>query len=133
MLWPLVKKRQGEEPVSTQTEAELFHTTGKIHTTRTSNTVQSLPSQVKNEPVLLSITEQLGVEIPNGEQSGILNPDAPAGTHWLHQDIVLAIEERGSGILVQRLHVVPGRQRWPVIHAATGMPFLNLEEIHLQR
>lgn len=109
-MWPLVKRRQGQEPVSTQTEAELFHSTEKIHITRTSSAVQSLPSQMKNEPVLLSNTEQLGVELVNGEQSDILNPDAPASTHWLHQDIVLAVEECGSGILVQRLHVVPGGQ-----------------------
>lgn len=46
------------------------------------------------------------------------SPDVPAGTYWLHQDIVFAIQERGPGILVQRLHVVPGGQRWPVVHTA---------------
>lgn len=59
-------------------------------------------------------------------------PAFPAGTHRLHQDIVLAIEEGGSGVLVQGLHVVPGRQGWPVIHAATGMSFLDLQEARPQ-
>lgn len=56
------------------------------------------------------------------------SPALPAGTHRLYQDIVLAVQESGSGILVQGLHVVPGRQGWPVIHAATGMSFLDLQE-----
>lgn len=48
-------------------------------------------------------------------------------THRLHQDVVFAIQEGGPGVLVQRLYVIPGRQGGPVIHAATGVPFLDLE------
>lgn len=57
---------------------------------------------------------------------------APLSTHWLHQDVVFAIEQCGPRVLVQRLHVIPGRQRRPVVHTATRMPLLNLEEIHQQ-
>lgn len=48
------------------------------------------------------------------------------GTHRLNQNIVLSIEQGGPGILVQRFYIVPGRDGWSVVHAATGMPLLDL-------
>lgn len=47
-------------------------------------------------------------------------------TYRLHQDVVFAVQEGGPGVLVEGLHVVSGREGQPVIHAAAGMPLLDL-------
>ncbi len=46
----------------------------------------------------------------------------------LHQYVVLAEQEGGSGILMKRLHIVSGGGggRCPFIHTTTGVSFLNL-------
>ena len=49
-------------------------------------------------------------------------------SHRLNKNVVFAIEKGGTGVLMQGLHVVAGREGWPVIHAATGMPLLDLVE-----
>lgn len=124
----MVKNGQGEEPVFPPRLQQSSSIHGRICITQTStNTTHSLSSQVKN--MLFSIQEQSGLQRSRAE---LPRPGVPAGTHRLHQDIVLAVQERGSGILVQGLHVVPGRQGWPVIHAATGVSLLNLQETHPQ-
>lgn len=41
-------------------------------------TAQSLPSQSRNEPVLFSTKEQLGIELPGGEQSSTAKPRCPS-------------------------------------------------------
>ena len=43
----------------------------------------------------------------------------PDISHRLNQNVVLAIEERGPGVLVQGLNIVTGRKGWSVVHAAT--------------
>lgn len=47
-------------------------------------------------------------------------------SHRLDQNIVLAIEQGGPGVLVQGLYIVTGREGRPVVHAATRMPLLDL-------
>lgn len=47
-------------------------------------------------------------------------------TYRLHQDVVLAKKQRGSGILMQGFHVLSCPHQRAVVHAATGLPLLNL-------
>ena len=47
-------------------------------------------------------------------------------SHRLNENIVLAIQQGGPGVLVQGLHIVTGREGWAVIHAATRVPLLDL-------
>lgn len=47
-------------------------------------------------------------------------------SHRLNENVVLAIQQGGPGVLVQGLHIVAGREGWAVIHAATRKPLLDL-------
>lgn len=47
-------------------------------------------------------------------------------SHRLDQHVVLAVEQGGTGVLMQGLHIVTGREGGPVVHAAARMPFLDL-------
>lgn len=53
-------------------------------------------------------------------------------TYGLHQDVVLAEEQRGSGVLVQGLHVVPRPHEGPVVYAAARLPLLDLRRTTTQ-
>lgn len=68
-----------------------------------------------------------------GNSSSITWSQTPSGrtgpkmnSHRLNQNVVLAIEQGGPGVLVQGLYIVTGGEGRPVIHAATRMPFLDL-------
>ena len=47
-------------------------------------------------------------------------------TYGLHQDVVLAEEQCGSGVLVERLHVIPRPHQRPVVHTAARLSLLDL-------
>lgn len=50
-----------------------------------------------------------------------------AGTHRLHQDVVLAVEQVCAGVLVQGLHVLPRRGGEAILRrAAAGVPLADL-------
>lgn len=49
-----------------------------------------------------------------------------ANSHRLNENVVLAVQQGGPGVLVQGLHVVSGGEGRAVIHAAAGVPLLDL-------
>lgn len=58
------------------------------------------------------------------------SPAPAAHTHWLHQHVVLAVEEVGAGVLVQGLHVLPSRSSEAIFgRAAAGVA---LPDLHTQ-
>lgn len=57
---------------------------------------------------------------PRGRSGPTMN------SHRLNQNVVLAVEQGGPGVLVQGLHIVTRGERGPVVHAATRMPLLDL-------